>query len=231
MHELHILVCLCTMQSACMFCHRLIACIEALAHIDLLCLLPTAIHTHSMVKKGAKVWDQCDTEHCAKCLEYFDLQLTSGQISNQEDDPIFQMACQQVTRALQERLAPNIEIDTEDAKKVIELLRHSRLPKKVLVNMQLKFFECVKITSLQQKQDNRGGAHIEQTLLAFQNFLDDTEWMGIQKGTFADAVDILVNKGLNMECHYPSNLTLQPGAPMHPSHCTYTAHTCIISCS
>ena len=187
-------------------------------------------HPPTMVKKKTKVWDQDDTDHFAKCLEYFDLQLTSGQIPNQEDDPIFQMACQQVTRALSERLSRHIQIDTEDAKRVNELLGQSRLPKKVLVNMQLKFMECVNVTSLHPK-DARGGAHIEQTHLAFQNFLDDKEWTGIEKGSLLDAVGILVNKGLDMECHYPSNLTLQPGAPMHPSHCTYTAQTCSISCS
>ena len=182
-----------------------------------------------MVKKAAKVWDQDDTDHFAKCLEYFDLQLTSGQIPNKEDDPIFQMACQQVTRALSERLVPRIEIDTKDAKRVNELLGESKLPKKILVNMHLKFLQSVNVTSLQQKGDPRGGAHIEQTLLAFQNFLDDTEWMGIQKGTELDAAGILVNKSLDMECHYPSNATLQPGAPMHPSHCTYIQHKLAVS--
>ena len=171
-----------------------------------------------MVKKTV-TWKPDDTEHFAKCLEYFDLQLASGQIPNQEDDAIFQMACQQVTRALSERLAHNTLIDTEDAKRVNELLQQSRLPTKIRSNVQLKFIEHVKITCL--KPEARGGAHIEQTFLAIQNFLDDSEWMAIQKGSMVDAVRIIISKALAMDCYFPNNLTLQPGAPMHPSHCTY----------
>ena len=114
-----------------------------------------------MVKKTAPRWKQDDTDHFAKCLEYFDLQLTSGQISNQEDDPIFQSACQQVTRALSERLVPNIEIDTEDAKRVNRLLQKSKLPKKILVRVQLQFIESVNIVCV--KEEHRGGHHLDQT--------------------------------------------------------------------
>ena len=175
-------------------------------------------HPHTMVKK-TKTWDQHETDHIATIIEYFNLQLTSGHVPNEETDPIFKMTCQQVIESISERFSPNTEIDTEDAKKVTQLLRESRLPQKVLATMQLRFLECVKIKPGVNKTP-RGGAQMEQVYMNLQNFLTEEEWSVLEKGTLDNAIDVIAKKALDVDCHYPSNLTMQLGAPMHPSHCT-----------
>ena len=179
-------------------------------------------HPHTMVKK-TKTWDQHETDHIATIIEYFNLQLTSGHVPNEETDPIFKMTCQQVIESISERFSPNTEIDTEDAKKVTQLLRESRLPQKAFATMQLRFLECVKIKPGVNKAPSlraRGGAQMEQVYMHLQNFLTEEEWSVLEKGTLDNAIDVIAKKALDVECHYPSNLTLQLGAPRHPSHCT-----------